>query len=160
MDLTLQGLAARAAIRDVLVRYFRGLDSCDLAMIKGCFTEDVRSHYEGRVAAVGIAAFAQGLRTFRRMESGEVQLTTHFMGNLSYLEIEGDAAQTETCAIAFLVPPPERSSRLTIRSLRYLDRFRRDGAGWKIAERRHLLDWSAEADTTFALTFAQRMELA
>lgn len=150
-------LLDRAAIRDVLVRYFRGLDRADPELVRSCFTEDVRAHYEGRPPMRGIEAFMGSLRTFRRLDAGEMQITTHFMGNLSFDVLEGDLAETETNAIAFLVPPQRLNERMAVRSLRYIDRWRRTDAGWQICERCHTLDWSFEATTGTALTLAQRI---
>ena len=96
-------------------------------------------------------------KTFKRINAGEMKITTHLMGNLNFNLLEGDVAETETNAIAFLVRPKELTDRIAIRSLRYLDRLRRVGTGWRISERRQTLDWSCEATTTFALTLAQRV---
>jgi hypothetical protein len=97
------------------------------------------------------------LNTFTRLAAGELKATTHFMGNLSINRLEGDAAETETYAIAYLVRPAKPADQIIMRSLRYLDRLRRVSDGWRISERRHTLDWSCDAPATFAAALAQRV---
>ena len=151
---TVQYLADRAAIQEVLVRYFQGLDRCDPQLVRSCFTDDVHVHYDNREPVSGLEAVMAHLRTFTRMEPGQMKVTTHFMGNLNVKYIRDDAAETETYAIAFLVEPADV---MAMRSLRYIDRLRRDGNGWRISDRVHTLDWSCRIPTTYGVTLAQRV---
>lgn len=149
-----QHLADRVAIQEVLVRYFRGLDRCDRELVRSCFTDDVHVHYDKRVPVTGIDTVMGHLRTFQRMEKGEMKVTTHFMGNLNVKYIRDDVAETETNAIAFMVEPADV---MAMRSLRYIDRLRRDQNGWRISDRLHTLDWSCRILTTFGATLAERV---
>jgi ketosteroid isomerase-like protein len=149
-----QYLADRAAIHDVLVSYFRGLDRCDRELVRNCFTDDVHVHYDKRPPVSGIDAVMAHFRTFDRMEKGAMKVTTHFMGNLNVKYIRDDTAETETNAIAFMVEPADV---MAMRSLRYIDRFRRDQNSWRISDRLHTLDWSCRIPTTFGATLAQRV---
>ena len=150
----LQYLADRAAIQELLVRYFQGLDRCNQQQVRSCFTDDVHVHYDKRPPVNGIDAVMAHFRTFKRMEKGQVKVTTHFMGNLNIKYIRGDVAETEMNAIAFLVEPADT---MAMRSLRYMDRFRRDENGWRISDRAHTLDWSCQLPTNYAVTLAQRV---
>ena len=150
----LQYLVDRAAIQDVLAQYFHGLDSCNKQQVRSCFTEDVHVHYDQRPPVSGIEAVMAHFRTFARMEKGQVKVTTHFMGNLNIKSICGNVAETEMNAIAFLADPDDR---VAMRSLRYIDRLRRDENGWRISDRIHTLDWSCRISTDFATTLAQRV---
>ncbi len=149
-----QSLADRAAIQDVLARYFQGLDRCDKALVRSCFTDDVHVHYDQRPPVSGIDAVMAHFRTFQRMEKGEMKVTTHFMGNLNVKYIRDGVAETEMNAIAFLVEPADV---MAMRSLRYIDRLRRDDKGWRISDRLHTLDWSCRIPTTFGATLAERV---
>ena len=159
-----QYLLDRAAIHDLHARYFQGLDRDEPIQVQRCFTEDVVAFYDGRsalrpggqAAIKGIDALMDSLMTFRKHKTGEWKITTHFMGNLNINLLEGDQAETETNAIAFLVLPGEPTDQVAMRSLRYLDRLRRTQDGWRISERLHTLDWSCQVPTTFAVTMAQR----
>jgi hypothetical protein len=153
----LQRLTDREAIRDLLLRYFQGLDRCNPDQVRSCFTDDVRTHYDHRPPSRGIEELMSGFRTFKRIADGKMKVSTHFMGNLNFTSLEADAAETETNALAFLVEPGEGSDAVSIRSLRYIDRMRRQGNGWRISDRVHTLDWSCQVPTNFATTLAQRV---
>ena len=82
------------------------------------------------------------------------------MGNLNFNKLEGDVAETETNAIAFLVLPgksTEAKEQLAMRSLRYLDRLRRTPDGWRICERQHTLDWSCHVSTSTSVSISERL---
>jgi hypothetical protein len=153
----LQQLASRAAIHDVIARYFRGIDSGSKELVRSCFTEDVEVLYDGRAPEQGIEAVMGSLRTFQRIAQGEMQITMHFMGNFNLVRLDDQLAETETYAIAFMVPPKEISECMAVRGLRYADRLRQDDGQWRIAERRHTLDWSFDATPSFASSLAQRV---
>ena len=151
-----RSLHDRAAIGDVLMRYFSGIDRGDVAMVRSCFTDDVRAEHHGHGADEGIEALMGWLGSLpARLASGEVKTAMHFAGPPHFERLDPDAAETETCALAFLVRPGD-PDRLTVRGLRYFDRFRRTAEGWKISERRHALEWSSEQSADFAATVAER----
>lgn len=152
-----QCLVDRAAIHDLLARYFQGIDRGEPDQVRSCFTEDVQAKYDGRPPVRGVDALMDSIAAFRKQETGEWKVTTHFMGNLNIDLLEGDVAETETNAIAFLVLRGEPTDQVAMRSLRYLDRLRRVEGGWRISERLHTLDWSCQVPTTFAVTMAERM---
>ena len=156
----IQYLLDRAAIHDVLARYYQGLDQGKQEQVRNCFTEDVRAKFDDRPLAVGIDALMESFSVFKNHKSGAWKITTHFMGNLNFNRLEGDVAETETNAIAFLVLPggsPEGKEQVAMRSLRYLDRLRRTKDGWRICERLHTLDWSCHVPSSFSLSIGQRM---
>ena len=153
----LRKLIDQAAIRDVIGRYFQGLDRADYERVRSCFTDDVLAQYDDRPGVSGIEAMMDSFKTFRRMKDGSMRITTHFMGNLNYMMLEGDVAETETNAIAFLVHNQTPEGPVAMRSLRYLDRLHRTDHGWRIAVRRHTLDWSCQVSADFSLNFAQRL---
>ncbi len=88
-----------------------------------------------------------------------MRITTHFMGNLTISLLQGDVAETETNAVAFLVEPGEGADLVSMRSLRYIDRLRRQENGWRISDRIHTLDWSCQVPANFAITLAQRVSV-
>ncbi len=157
VELEVRKLNDRADIHDVIGRYFQGLDRADYERVRSCFTDDVLAQYDDRPGVSGIEAMMDSFKTFRRMKDGSMRITTHFMGNLNYMKLEGDVAETETNAIAFLVHNESPEGPVAMRSLRYLDRLRRVDTGWKIAVRRHTLDWSCQVSADFSLNFARRL---
>ena len=153
----IQSLLDRAAIHDLLTRYFQGLDRSDPAQVRGCFTEDIRAHYDKRTPTRGLDEMMKSLENFNKLRDGRMRITNHFMGNLNFSLLEGDVAETETNAVAFLVEPGAGADLVSMRSLRYLDRMRRQADGWRISDRIHTLDWSCQMPTNFAITLAQRI---
>lgn len=155
----LQYLMDRAAIQDLLVRYFQGLDRGSPEQVRSCFTDDVRAHYDKRTPTRGIEELMESLQNFNKLKEGSMRITTHFMGNLNITSIQGDVAEAETNALAFLVEPGDGTDRVAMRSLRYLDRMRREKNGWRISDRIHTLDWSCQVPTSFSITLAQRLSV-
>jgi len=155
----LQYVQDRAALQDLVARYFSGLDRCNKEQVKSCFTDDIHAHYDQRGTTKGIEALMNGFQTFKRMAEGRMKVTTHFMGNFQVKRLEGDVAETETNVIAFLVAPGKGEGEIAMRSLRYIDRMRREKDGWRISDRVHTLDWSCELPANFAVTLAQRLSV-
>ena len=155
----MQHLMDRAAIHDLHTRYFQGLDRSDPAQVRSCFTDDIRAHYDQRTPTAGIEALMASLANFNKLRDGRMKITNHFMGNLIYTLIEGDVAETEMNAVAFLVEPGKDGDAVAMRSLRYLDRMRRQPNGWRISDRIHTLDWSCQVPVTSAITIAQRVSV-
>ncbi|GAA4353698.1 hypothetical protein GCM10023165_44150 [Variovorax defluvii] len=153
----LQALVDRAAIHDVLMRYFHAADSADKALVRTCFTDDVKARYHGRAPVEGADALIGQIALFDAFGSGACKIATHFVGNVQYKLIGTAHAETETNAFAFLVRPAQPSDQVAMRSLRYLDRWVRQAGLWKIAERIHTLDWHGEVPASAAATLAQRV---
>ena len=153
----IQRLLDRAAIHDVLVRYFQGIDAAKPDQVRSCFTDDVRAAYDGRTFVQGIDALMGSFLAFKNKASGQWKATTHFMGNLSFNLLRDDIAETEAYAFACLVTPSTPTDKVALRSLRYLDRLRRTNDGWRISDRIHTLDWSCEAPASFAAAMSARI---
>jgi hypothetical protein len=83
--------------------------------------------------------------------------TTHYMMQ-SLITLEGDQAKSETYAVSFLVIEGD-PRRVLVRGIRYLDKFVRLDAGWRISERRPSHDWMFESDASFALALPERLQL-
>ena len=156
-SIEIQYLIDRAALHDLLARYFQGLDRGSPEQVRSCFTGDVQAHYDKRTPTRGIEELIDSLQNFNKLKEGTMKITTHFMGNLNISRLEGDVAETETNALALLVEPGNGADLVSVRSLRYLDRMRREESGWRISDRIHTLDWSCQMPANFALTLAQRV---
>ena len=154
-----QYLLDHAAIHDLHLRYFQGLDSGRREQVVACFTEDVQAVYHGRPVANGIdALMADSLDPFYcRLETGHTRIATHFMGNFKLERLEGDLAETEIYAIAFGVRALEPRDEVAMMSLRYMDRLRRTKDGWKICMRVQSMDWSCQPPAATTLSMAQRV---
>ena len=156
----LRMLLDRAAIHDVLNRYYQGIDQGDAGKVRRCFTEDIVAKFDDRPLVRGLDALMDNFFVFKAQQSGDWKITTHFMGNLNFNALESDGAETETNAIAFLVLPGASAmakEQVAMRSLRYLDTLRRTKEGWKICVRQHTLDWSCHVPASYAVSLGQRL---
>lgn len=154
-------LLDRVALQAVISRYFQGVDRNDMKRVRSCFTEDVKGTYNNRGTVVGVDEMLAMLRPhFENVEKGLIKVATHFMGTFNVDRIDGDMAETETYAMAFLVRVGAAAADpdwMAMRSLRYLDRWKRGADGWKICERIHTLDWSCKQTPDFATSMAKRL---
>lgn len=165
MSQTDRELLDRVALQSVMARYFQAVDRNDQKRIRSCFTEDVKATYHTREPMMGVEATLASLRPhFENLEKGVIKTATHFMGTFSVDRLEGDSAETETYALAFIAraATADAPEHVAMRGLRYIDRWRRgrgahENAGWQICERVHTLDWSTKATPDYASTFAKRV---
>lgn len=146
---TLEALADRALIYECLLAYFRGLDrGRDPEILRGCFTDDVSYHFEGRTIAHNIEelmAFLGGQTHQSSLDVSAITMMRHFIGNVT-IEIDGDVARTETYALAQLIEGEGDKPRLRLRGLRYLDELVRCDEAWRIRDRRHTAEWMTLLD--------------
>ena len=124
--------ADRVEIHQTLMRYCRGVDRADEALINSAFHPGaIDDHGTPRPAtelAYGVA------RTSHRQ-------LMHFTGNV-LIELEGDTAYVESYFMSISPSEVDGKTHTRWRAGRYLDRFeRRDGA-WKIAHRMVVDEWA------------------
>lgn len=160
----------RSEIQDVLLLYFRAMDTRQVELCRDVFTADVESVYAVPKPA-GIEAHMESfhamsgklnvkaLRLTRRgaEATGDLPLkhTTHFVGNMS-IRVDGDTADAETYVIANLFYEADGVDHVIVRSLRYIDKLVRTGDGWRIRRRTHTLDWVREGEASYVVPFAER----
>jgi hypothetical protein len=134
-------LLDKQAIHEVVLRYCRGVDRQDEALVRSCYhpdATDTHGSFHGTVDEFVTWAF----RLLGRYEA-----TMHLVAN-HLTTLAGDAAVAETYGVAHhrsADPDPRRN--LTV-GFRYVDRFeRRDGGPWLIARRVATSEWvSAPAE--------------
>ena len=140
----LETLAAELAIRDVLHRYALGLDQQDFALIASCFTDDVKAEYSGHPLS-GVQGILELLRGAARFER-----TMHHVGT-AVVTMRGDEADSQSYSIAYLVGrETDDECYLSLRAVRYIDKFRLVNGSWRIYERVHTVDWSSTAPAMLA----------
>lgn len=123
------------AVRDVMLRYARGVDGRDWEEVRSCFAADafvagtghagVRDEYLDRLFAA-VARFG---------------VTMHTIGN-QLVEVDGDSARTETDLVARHFRDAEGRDEELVIGVRYHDQLRRDGFRWVIARRDVRRLWS------------------
>jgi hypothetical protein len=155
-----QELCDRVAIADLTLRYCRGVDRCDLALLSSVFWDDAQAHYgiyDGR--ALEFAELT--VRTVRE----SCQATMHLIANQT-LELHGEQGAGETYVVAYhsieslasigallkdpaltapapqgAAPPGSAAPCSFVVGGRYLDRFTRRNYEWRIQERSYVWDW-------------------
>lgn len=123
-----QELLEKEAIREVIVRCFRGSDREVHELAESCHPPEGNINlgiYNGpaRDFFAGTADFRAPL------------LAVHHQIGQSNIELNGDAAVGETYCIATYVLPGEDGPTTTVLMTRYLDRFEKRDGEWKIADR-------------------------
>src|SRR5690348_2127674 len=123
-------LRDRAAIADVLTAFCERVDEYDIPGLAEVFAEDCFTDYgPGRGGPVrGLAAVLD------RIGRGQAEFSrTHHQLGQSRVALHGNDAEAVTYVTATHEHRDGARSRV---HLRYLDRLRRTGSGWRIAERR------------------------
>jgi SnoaL-like domain len=123
------------AIRQVLLRYSRGIDRRDAELVRSCYHEDATDSH-GRFHGTRDEFVDWVIPNLGRYAS-----TSHYLMNM-LIEVEGDGALSETYATAYHAAADEADTRGNyVVGFRYIDRFARRQGEWRIAERVVALDW-------------------
>jgi len=134
----IEALAAQQEIREVLIRYTRGIDRQDVELVTSSYHPD--AHDDHGAFQGGIDEFVAWLR---EGVWAYYDTTTHFIGN-QLVEVAGDVGHAESYCVAYHrreIRDGEQGHDLVI-GLRYVDRLERREGEWRIADRRCVFDWS------------------
>ena len=134
MDQRLRQLVDRDDIAHLLHEYCRGLDLMDLAVIAGVFTEDCVVEYgpDEHLRSRGANGVATALRRLWRWKR-----TSHHLSNIQVTFEDDDHARAVSYVIAWHERPDGSTATLWGQ---YHDRVVRTDRGWRIAERRQLMN--------------------
>jgi len=138
---TLDALASRQAIHDLMMAYCRAVDRGDEASLAALFHPD----------ATVVSGLANGSpETFAKqitaVVTGQLASCSHTVAN-EWIEVNGDQAVAESYVIAFTLSKGE-AARQAIVGGRYLDRFERRGGEWKFRERVFVMDYNIDQPST------------
>ncbi len=129
-------------IHDLLMRYCRGCDRGDEALIASCYHEGgVDDHGDFVVAAEDVAPL------FVKLAGRSPYGGMHFIGN-ELVEIEGDTAFAESYFMAIKDIARGDDRFLRIRAGRYVDRLERREGRWGIVERVLADEWNTVNEMT------------
>lgn len=140
--MTVDELIARAEIHQCLLRYCRGVDRGDKALVASAYHDD---GYDDHGTFKGLGRDFAGHIVDRMDTTGTVGM--HQITN-SYVEVDGDKAVGETYFIAVNPEGPDMVKTPGVRFVygRYFDRFEKRAGEWKIARRQVLIDWAQPND--------------
>ena len=157
-DSDVEQLLSRQKVYDVLTRYCRALDRCDIDLMRSVYWEDGYDDH---------GVFAGNAAEFAEFIISEIQnwfdVTMHAIMNV-HMEIDGDVACTESYLFAYHKVRGDKAKVEEIFGSRYLqqfdwsrvqglphhfyyggryvDRLERRGGEWRIAKRVVVMDWN------------------
>ena len=115
----------RVAIRELMLRYARGIDARDLAVVRSCFTPD--AGYRGMLATGTIADALDALP-----DAMQRYTATRHAITAQTVDLQGDTARSSTdCTAHHWLP--DGACRTV--SVRYHDELARGPGGWRITQR-------------------------
>jgi hypothetical protein len=138
-DESLARLLAKDAIADAILRFARGADSSDLALMRSAYWPDgTDDHGNFSGNALEFTEFAiEVLKRFR--------VTMHFITNIA-ITFPGDGqAHAESYFYAYHEHLPELAAGAAMVTLvggRYIDRFEQRNGEWRILARVVTMEWS------------------
>ena len=137
----LREVVAKQKITEVLNRYCRGIDRCDLDTLLTVFWADAEADYgSGRQNAVDWSVAAVGaLKGMHR--------TQHSVGNV-LIHLEGERASAETYCHAYHEIDAAGGRGEMVVGGRYLDRLEHRDGEWRIVERIYVMDWNRNIPST------------
>ena len=129
-------MKAVEAIRDAVLRFCRGLDRMDRALMASAFHTDAAVD----LGAIFVGPIAQFLDVtmVHQARQRDVQ---HLVGNM-LVRVEGDHATAESYELARHKSPVNGEMVDLVLAMRTLDQFERRGGEWRIVHRRKLVDWA------------------
>jgi hypothetical protein len=130
-DPAVQALLDKQAIHELVVRYFRGLDRGDAALIASTYHPDAVDEHGGGKTFSG-ADIAPGILEYSR----ELHIVkgSHHITNQT-ISLFGDKATSETYFFGYMLTSHEGAENTLQMAGRYLDRLERRGGEWKIVHR-------------------------
>jgi SnoaL-like protein len=128
----LRVLIDKQEIRDHLMRYCRGVDRCDVELMRGIFHEDG--------TAFGSNAW-EFCDHFVPANEADTTFTVHILGNI-LVDVDGDTAHSESYFVTYVGREDQGQQFVDAFCGRYVDRWERRAGQWGVVERRTVHEWS------------------
>ena len=131
------------ALNQLAYRYAAAVDACDVEGFLAVFTPDgrLRSYHPDADEPFADLHGHEQLAAIPNTMRGMYRRTAHMMTN-HLVEVEGDSARGEVlCTARHLSADPADPGSINV-IIRYVDRYVRSPAGWRIADRRIHFLWS------------------
>ncbi len=138
-----QYLWDRQLIEDVLHRYSRGFDRCDMEIAKSAYWPDALDDHPG------FCGLAHGMCDhFDAFHKDLWASTQHHITN-NQIEIDGDTAHVES--YCFMAATQRDTRELVLIGGRYLRRLEKRAGEWRIAAAVLVADWSLDPESTLEM---------
>lgn len=138
-DRAIAALLDKQAIHEVVLRYCRGVDRRDAALVRDCYWPDATDDHAGAFTGARDEFIDWVMRVLTRFAG-----TMHVIANhLVELDArDADVASSEAYGVAYHRGEPPGDPRCNFTTgFRYLDRFERRDGEWRIAARSVALEW-------------------
>jgi ketosteroid isomerase-like protein len=140
-DPEVQEMLDKAAIREVLWRYCRGVDRRDADIVSSCYHPDAYDDHVGNVYSG--ETVGQGLVDWMN----EIMIKTSHNITTNTIVVKGDVAGSESYTTSMHIMKGEGEDQHTMLSVaRYVDRFERRGGEWRISSRLVVAEFSGWAE--------------
>lgn len=136
MSNTLETLIAKQDIHDCLMRYARGVDRADAALLKSCYHDDAIEEHGSTWSGPAHDYVDGAIPRLRKMG-----VLAHYVCNVS-IELDGEQAYVESYVLTFARFQKDGQDFDTLTGGRIVDRFERRGGAWKVAHRKMAFDWN------------------
>lgn len=138
MSNTLDTVIDKEDIRDVIMRYARGVDRADSALLKSCYHDDAIEEHGGAYSGPAHIYIDGAIPRMRKMG-----VMAHYICNMS-IDLQGDRAYVETYVLTFARFEKNGEPWDTLTGGRIVDRFEKRGGEWRIAHRKMTFDWNRD----------------
>ena len=125
-------LIDKQEIHDHLMRYARGVDRCDAALMRSIFHEDG--------TAFGGSAW-EFCEHFVPANRADTTFTVHMLGNI-LVELDGDTAYSEAYFVTYVGRDEETRELVDAFCGRYVDRWERRDGQWGVTKRDVAHEWT------------------
>jgi ketosteroid isomerase-like protein len=134
----LENLMSKMEIQETLMRYGRGVDRADEALLKSCYHPDAIEEHGSTYAGPAHEYIEGAVVRIRQMGT-----MAHYLCNI-HIELEGDLAWVESYVLTFARFKRDGESFDTLTGGRICDKFERRAGEWKIAHRKMTFDWNRD----------------
>lgn len=134
----LENLMSKMEIQETLMRYARGVDRADEALLKSCYHRDAIEEHGSTYAGPAHEYIEGAVVRIRQMGT-----MAHYICNI-HIELDGDLAWVESYVLTFARFKRDGESFDTLTGGRICDKFERRLGEWKIAHRKMTFDWNRD----------------
>jgi len=134
-DERLQRLLDKEDIREVLLRYTRGIDRHDVEIMSGAYHADATDDH-----GTFNGSAAEFIQYANAVHADGFLAHHHYIGNQT-IELDGACAYAETYYLASL---RRKDGATVLVGGRYIDRLEHRDNGWAIVHRKALIEWAGD----------------
>jgi hypothetical protein len=124
----------RQQIQDLLLRYCRGIDRMDQALVRSCYHQDAMDEHGSFIGSVD-----EFIVWCWRLLS-RYTMTMHYISNI-LVEIDGDRAQSECYGTAVHRGDQQYPERNLVVGFRFVDVLEKRSGQWRILRRVATTEW-------------------